>query len=286
MGWLESALRRRGTVFVMAVAPGAALATVDGSHISTLPSPPGPRGDTTAEQAEVERLPVCVGSSVKSAGDLSDVLYYRAVALPDGRVEVGYFAFYSEERPWGNNWLTWSVFPALAVNLVYSRALLVAPGLQRALYGAGDVEGVGVVYNRLADGSLHVDHALADDGTHDSVALSREQVFALDPDRPTFYSDVWSHQLGGRGARSRSNLEYERCYGVGSIRPLPESIARTFRVDADDCAPPAHVERTGGRRIDFLDEVKASGPASVPSMPRMPAQPRGASVTVPAPRRG
>jgi hypothetical protein len=235
---------------VMAVAPGAALASVDGSHIAALPNSPGPRGARTIEQAEIEREPVCVGSSVKSAGDLSDVLYYRAVALPDGRVEVGYFAFYSEERPWGNNWLTWSVFPALAVDLVYSRALLVAPGLQRALYGAGDVEGVGVVYDRAPDGSLQFDHALADDGTHDEVALSRAQVFTLDHNRPTFYSQVWSHQLGGQGARSRSDLAYERCYSEGSIRPLPASVARAFRVDVDDRAPPAHIERAGGRRID------------------------------------
>jgi hypothetical protein len=279
MGWIESALRRRGTVFVMAVAPGAALASVDGSHIATLPNAPGPRGERTAEQAEIESAPVCVGSSVKSAGNLSDVLYYRAVALPDGRIEVGYFAFYSEERPWGNNWLTWSVFPALAVDLVYSRALLVAPGLQRALYGAGDVEGVGVVYDRLADGSLHFDHALADDGTHDSVALSREQVFALDHNRPTFYSEVWSHQLGGHGARSRSDLAYERCYSEGSIRPLPESVAQAFRVDWDDRAPPAHVERTGARRIDFVNAAGARGPADA-------AEVRGASVTAPVLPRG
>jgi hypothetical protein len=266
MGWIESALRRRGTVFLMAVAPGAALASVDGSHIATLPQAPGPRGERTVEQAEIERQPVCVGSLVKSAGDLSDTLYYRAVALDDGRIEVGYYAFYSEERPWGNNWLTWSVIPALAVDLVYSRALLVAPGLQHALYGAGDVEGVGVVYDRLADGSLHVDHALADDGTHDSVALSREQVFALDHERPTFYSQVWSHQLGGRDARSRSDLSYERCYGEGSIRPLPDNVSRAFRVDVDDRAPPAHVERTGARRID----IDATAP-------REPVEERGAS---------
>ncbi len=271
MGWIERALRRRATVFVMAVAPGAALASVDGSHIANLPNAPGPRGDRTAEQAEIEREPVCVGSSVKSAGDLSDVLYYRAVALPDGHVQVGYFAFYSEERPWGNNWLTWSVFPALAVDLVYSRALLVAPGLQRALYGAGDVEGVGVVYDRAPDGSLQFDHALADDGTHDSVALSRAEVFAIDHNRPTFYSQVWSHQLGGHGARSRSDLAYERCYGEGSIRPLPASVARAFRVDLDDRAPPAHVERTGGRRIDFESP---------------PPEVRGAIVSAPVPPRG
>jgi hypothetical protein len=280
MGWIERALRRRGTVFVMAVAPGAALASVDGSHIANLPNSPGPRGERSAEQAEIERLPVCVGSSVKSAGNLSDVLYYRAVGLPDGRIEVGYFAFYSEERPWGNNWLTWSVFPALAVDLVYSRALLVAPGLQRALYGAGDVEGVGVVYDRLADGTLHFDHALADDGTHDTVALSRAQVFAIDENRPTFYSQVWSHQLGGHGARSRSDLAYERCYSEGSIRPLPDSVARAFRVDGDDRAPPAHVERTGARRIDF---VKPD--LGLPDMPTTPDE-RGAHVAGRGPRRG
>jgi hypothetical protein len=293
MGWLEHALRRRGTVFVMAIAPGAALASVDGSHIAALPGEPGPRGERTEEQAEIEREPVCVGSSVESAGNLSDVLYYRAVALPDGRVEVGYFAFYSEERPWGNNWLTWSVVPALAVDLVYSRALLVAPGLQRALYGAGDVEGVDVVYDRLADGSLHFDHALADDGTHTRVALSRQQAFALDHNRPTFYSEVWSHQLGGRRAHARSDLAYERCYGEGSIRPLPESVARAFRVDWDHRAPPAHVEadvnQTGAHRIDFVRPRGA--PPDTPEERGLPAtsrerRERGASITAPVLPRG
>ena len=248
----------------MAVAPMAAMASVDGSHISTLPRAPGPRGERTAEQATIEREPVCVGSSVMSAGALSPTLYYRAVERADGRVDVGYFAFYSEERPWGNNWLTWSVFPALAVDLVYSRALLVAPGLQRFLYGAGDVEGVGVVYDRSPNGSLRFDHAIADDGTHDSVALSRAQVFAIDQKRPTFYSQVWSHQLGGQDARSRSDLAYVRCYDEKSIRPLPESVARQFRVDLDDRAPPAHVEREGGRRLDFTELRGASVNAAVP----------------------
>jgi hypothetical protein len=223
-------------------------ASVDGQHLGALPDPPGPLGARSAEQAAVERAPVCIGSSVASAGALSDVLYYRAVERPDGRIAVGYFAFFSEERPWGNNWLTWSVVPALAVDLVYSRALLVAPGLQRVLYGAGDVEGVGVVYEVGPDGSLRVDHAAADDGTHDPVELSAADALALDPDEPTFYSDVWSHQLGARNARSRADLAYERCYGEGAIRPLPASVARAFHVE--DRAPPAHVERDGGRRID------------------------------------
>jgi hypothetical protein len=143
---------------------------------------------------------------------------------------------------------------------------------------------VGVIYDRLADGSLHFDHALADDGTHDSVALSREQVFALDHNRPTFYSEVWSHQLGGHGAHARTDLSYERCYGEGSIRPLPDSVARAFRVDGDDRAPPAHVERTGARRIDFVAEPSTPAERKLPGAPTPPV--RGASLIAPVLPRG
>jgi hypothetical protein len=267
MGWLDRALDGRFSVLWAAAAP-LAFACIDGSHMSVLPQPPGARGERTAEQAAIEGQPVCIGSSVESAGALSDILYYRAVAVDSPgqpgesggtKVEVGYFAFFSEERPWGNNWLTWSVVPALAVDLFYSRALLIAPGLQRALYGAGDVEGVGIVYDRSPDGSLRFDHAIADDGTHDTVALSREQAFALDGQRPTFYSQVWSHQLGGRGAMSFHDLAYVRCYDASSIRPLPDSVARAFHVDGDFRAPPAHVERTGGRRIDVASPIVRLG---------------------------
>ena len=232
-----------------ALAIPMAVASVDGGHLAALPPPPPPRGERTSEEARIESQPVCIGSSTHSAGALSDVLYYRAIARDDGRVEVGYFAFFSEERPWGNNWMTWSVVPALAVDLAYSRTLLVAPGIQRALYGPGDVEGVGVVYDVLADGSLRLLEARADDGHHADVTLSRSEALAIDPTRPTFYSDVWSHQLGGHGARSPADLVYERCYAEGSIRPLPDAVARTFRLDGVR-APPAHVERHGGRRID------------------------------------
>lgn len=225
--------------------------------IGVLPGEPGPRGARTDAQAAIERLPVCIGSTVRSAGRLADVLYYRAVATPDDGATVGYFAFYSEERPWGNNWLTWSVLPALAVDMVYSRALMVAPGLQRALYGAGDVEGFAIVYRRDARGALAVDHALVDDRTERVVELSRDRVMALDPLRPTFYSEVWSHQLGGSAARSRDDLVEERCYEGDAIRPLPDDLARAFRVD-ERRAGPAHVERVAGRRVD---DVRAAGAA-------------------------
>jgi hypothetical protein len=164
-------LRGRFLPLLVCTAP-VALASVDGRHMSILPTDPGPRGERTVEQAAIERQPVCIGSSVMSAGALSNILYYRAVVLADGHIEVGYFAFFSEERPWGNNWMTWSLVPALAVDLVYSRALLVAPGLQRALYGKGDVEGVRVKYAVLADGSLRLERAVADDATEGPVVLS------------------------------------------------------------------------------------------------------------------
>jgi hypothetical protein len=219
------------------------LSAVDGAHVAALPPAPGPRGARTQLQAAIEAQPVCVGSTKRSAGALGDTLYYRAARLDGGRVAVGYYAFFSEERPWGNNWLTWTFFPALAVDLVYSRALLVAPGLQRALYGAGDVEGVAVIYDIRPNGRLRVDYALAEDEEERTILLSRDQTLAIDPKRPTFYSDVWSHQLGGRSASSRDALAYERCYDADAIRPLPEEVARDFRLEGR--ARPAHVERLG-----------------------------------------
>ncbi|MCL2449330.1 MAG: hypothetical protein FWD17_10305, partial [Polyangiaceae bacterium] len=160
--------------------------------------------------------------------------------------------------PWGNNWMTWTVLPALAVDLTYSRTLLVAPGIQRVLYGPGDVEGVSVVYDPLPDGSLRFVEAHADNGRHAPVDLNRADVFGVDPAHPTFYSDVWSHQLGGRGAQAPSDLAYDRCYDEGSIRPLPDSVAREFHVDVVR-APPAHVELHPGRRLDHAPPDDTAG---------------------------
>ena len=202
---------------------------------------------STLEQTAIEQREVCVGSSVKSVGELGEVLYYRATVLPDGKLAVGYFAFFSEERPWGNNWLTWTVLPALAVDMFYTRTMFVAPGLQRAISGKGDVEGFRVVYEQLPDGTLSVERAVADDGSHAPVHLARADVLAIDPERPTFYSDVWSHQLGGRGVKSKSQLAYLRCFGAGKLRPLPDAIADEYALVGR--APPAHVEALAGRAV-------------------------------------
>lgn len=219
----------------------------------------------SAEQAAIEHREVCVGSTVHSVGELADALYYRATVLPGGKLVVGYFAFFSEERPWGNNWLTWTVVPAVAVDMVYTRALFFGPGLQRALSGKGDVEGFRIQYAMHDDGSLDVEHAEADDGTHAPVHLEATEILALDPARPTLYTDVWSHQLGGRGARSKADLAYVRCFGPGRVRPLPAAIAAEFTLD-NGRAPPAHVESLGGRPVGSSLQASARAAAGSPRM--------------------
>jgi hypothetical protein len=235
--------RRSGLLAAVALALSAASCAGGGA----LPGPAAPRREpASGPEAAIEAQEICIGSSVASAGRLADVLYYRAAAHDDGRIAVGYFAFFSEERPWGNNWMTWTVIPALAVDLVYSRALLVAPGIQRAMYGKGDIEGVRVIYDVGESGELSVYRATADDGRHRIVELSRDDVFAIDPARPTFYTDVWSHQLGAKGARSTRDLAYRRCYVGDRMRPLPESLVREFNLA--NRAKPAHVEALAGAR--------------------------------------
>lgn len=242
----EDVTRRRTGTTVLAIGAFLGLATGSGCDVRTLPAPRGPRtAPPAAEEAAVERQPVCIGSSVASAGTLGDTLYYREERLDDGRIAVGYFAFWSEERPWGNNWLTWSVLPAAVVDAVYSRALFVAPGLQRVLYGPGDVEGVTVVYDERADGTLEVHHAVADGDDERPLTLLRDEVLAIDPARPTFYADNWSHQLGARGARSPNDLSYVRCYEGDAVRPLTAAIDHDFHLA--NRAGPAHVERWPGR---------------------------------------
>lgn len=202
---------------------------------------------TDPEQAAIEKKEICVGSAVMSAGDLTDVLYYRATATAAHQISVGYFAFFSEERPWGNNWQTWTLLPALAIDFIYTRALFVGPGLQRAISGKGDVEGFRIDYAVKEDGTLEVVRAEADDGTHRPVHLAAADVFSLDAERPTLYSDVWSHQLGGRGLHSKDELAYVKCYGPSQLRPLPESLEAEFALEGR--ALPAHVELLGGRAI-------------------------------------
>jgi hypothetical protein len=87
---------------------------------------------------------------------------------------------------------------------------------------------------------------------------------ALDPRRPTFYSDVWSHQLGGRGLRDKSELSYLRCFGPGHLRPLTDALSDEFALAGR--APPAHVEALGGRVVGGPLPVAAKASGVPPRM--------------------
>ena len=240
----------RRALGVLLVALGAfALSAIGCVPKDALPAtaPTGYVEPADLAQKSIERREICVGSAVASAGTLGETLYYRAAVLPDGKLVVGYFAFFSQERPWGNNWMTWTVVPALAIDMVYTRTAFVGPGLQRALSGKGDVEGFRIVYEPRPDGTLDVERAVADDGSHRIVELGAAEVLAMDPERPTLYSRVWSHQLGGRGLHSMAALARVHCFGRGSVLPLPERVVAEFGLGHR--AAPAHVEALGGRML-------------------------------------
>ena len=184
----------------------------------------------SGDDARIVEQPVCVGARSWSAGSLGETVLFRSRRVGN-RIAVGYFVYWSEERPWGDNLASYTVLPALAVDAVYSHFLYVFPGLKDAIYGAGDVEGVQVLYEQRPDGSLDVVSGRADDGNHGAVALSRSDL--LDSKgRVVLLTDVWSHQLGAHGAASfaeHSSPEL-KCYTKASLQPMTELVARAFRL--------------------------------------------------------
>lgn len=187
----------------------------------------------SADDARVVEQPVCVGKRSWSAGTLGETVLYRARRV-GRRIAVGYFVYWSEERPWGSNAVSYTLLPALATDAVYSHFLYLFPGIKDALYGPGDVEGVQVVYEERDDGSLAVVNGRADDGNHTPVLLSRADL--LDSHgRVVFLTDVWSHQLGSHGAASFADGSPPtlKCYAQSALRPLTEVVARAFRLGSE-----------------------------------------------------
>lgn len=229
-----------------------------------LPAIPAARPAPSVDQRIIEQQPVCVGSRVHSVGVLSDALFYRFVREDARSLTVGYYAFYSEERPWGNNWLTWLFLPALAVDMVYTRALLVFPGYQALRHGKGDVEGFRVHYRLRSDGSLEATHGYADDDSHNEVRLSADDLYAVDPRRPTVYASTWTHHLGGRGVRSLDELASRRCYGPGSLVPITAEIATDFRISSR--ARPAAVGTIDGAIYGNIANRRNKGDTVMPSV--------------------
>jgi len=192
------------------------------------PSGIGP-GTFYTDADVVPTLPVCVASS-SFAGELgSSVLYhYRR----DGQtLMVGYFVYWTTERPWGKNALSYTLLPALFIDAFYSHLFFLFPGPQRIIYGPGDVEGVRIAYERRDNGRWEAVSAVADDVLHNEVALSRDD-FVDREGRIVFMIDGWSHQLGGKGASSLSGARKDAfvCFDGGALEPLTADVARLFRL--------------------------------------------------------
>lgn len=184
----------------------------------------------SGDDARVVEQPVCVGARSWSAGSLGETVLFRT-RRQGNRITVGYFVYWSEERPWGDNSLSYTVVPALAVDAVYSHFLYVFPGIKDALYGAGDIEGAQVTYEPRADGTFEVVSGRADDGNHSPVSLTRADLLDA-KGRVVFLTDVWSHQLGAHGAASLADSSRLtlKCYEKSSLRPMTEAVARAFRL--------------------------------------------------------
>lgn len=217
----------------------------------------------SADDARVVEQPVCVGARSWSAGSLGDTVLFRTHRTGN-RITVGYFVYWSEERPWGDNSLSYTVLPALAVDAVYSHFLYVFPGLKDAMYGSGDIEGVQVSYDQRPDGSLEVVSGRADDGNHGRVQLSRADL--LDSKgRVVLLTDVWSHQLGAHGGASFSEQfpAQLKCFVKSSLRPMTELVARNFRLGNDRQplrADPAWLQPALPETAPATDQVAAGTP--------------------------
>lgn len=210
-----------------------ALATTGGQSVSW-PMPEAP-SETLSERgrdrALIENQPVCIASSIWSAGKLGETLLYH-YRREGNRLHVGYFAHWSAERPWGANALTYAVLPALAVDMVYSHFMFFLPGANALLRGPGDVEGATVVYEEQEDGTLEPLGARADDWLHREVVLSRDDIVG-EEGKVILTTDVWSHQLGVRGAAT-SNARDIRCYRGESLRPMTADVIDDFRLGSAD----------------------------------------------------
>jgi hypothetical protein len=199
---------------------------------------------TDTGRGDVKGLPVCIASRSWSAGSLGDSILFHYQR--EGRtLKVGYFVYWTSERPWGPNALSYSLLPALFIDAFYSHLFFLLPGAQRFIHGPGDVEGARVTYEQQDDGKWIPVAAVADDGFHDEVALSRDD-FVDAQGRVVFMSDVWSHQLGAKGARAHAERLPSPgavvCFDGDRLAPMTDEIARAFRLGspADPRrAPPA-----------------------------------------------
>jgi hypothetical protein len=178
----------------------------------------------------VRRVPICIVSTQPWAGDLGSSILYRVSPDKSKNVRVGYFAYWTTERPWGDNSLTRWLLPALAIDAFYSHLLFLFPGIQRVMYGAGDVEGVRITYRLGGPDRLIPVAITADDATHHEVSIDATDAVD-DQGRIMLLNDVWSHQLGGRNALALARTgANRRCFNGESLRPLTDHVVSAFRL--------------------------------------------------------
>jgi hypothetical protein len=233
------------------------------------PSWPGPAAQRasvgTGEESEIIRnLPVCVTAHSWSAGELGRSLLYHYER--HGRtLTVGYFAYWTTERPWGNNALSYSVLPALFIDAFYSHFFFLFPGMQRVLHGPGDIEGARVVYEQRDDGGWTPVSAVADDGFHREVPLSRDD-FVDRRGRVVLMTDVWSHQLGASGARTFAEGNSVTCFDHDAMEPITDEIAQDFRLGSREEPRRARPAWRLGARADAPATENASVTWKAPTM--------------------
>ena len=217
------------SVAVVALA-GCAVPAREASWPSSAPQAKQAKSAVSDDEARIVAQPVCVGARTWSTGALGDTVLYRTRHV-GRKIAVGYFVYWSEERPWGSNAVSYAVLPALAMDAVYSHFLWLFPGIKDAMYGPGDIEGVQVEYEQSDDGSLSVVSGRADDGNHAPVILSREDLVDS-KGRVVLLTDVWSHQLGAHGGASFADTPGHalKCYSKAALQPMTEQIARAFRM--------------------------------------------------------
>ncbi len=181
----------------------------------------------------IRQRPICIVSTQSWAGDLGKSLLYRVSRSGAERVIVGYFAYWTTERPWGDNSLTRWLLPAVAIDGFYSHLLFVLPGVQRLLYGPGDVEGVRVTYRLTAPDHMVPVSIVADDDRHQEVTLDVAESVD-DKGRIVVLNDVWSHQLGGKQAASSARGgASQRCFNGDSLRAMTREVVSAFRLGSN-----------------------------------------------------
>jgi hypothetical protein len=210
------------------IAPRLANASWYGAHFAHA-SETQPTAEEDADVQRIRAQPLCVASSAWF-GKLGDTVLFVHQRRGD-ELRVGYFVYFDVERPWGQNLLTYSVLPAMLIDATYSHFAFFFPGVQRLLYGPGDVEGASIAYRVSGTGELVVRDGLADDDTHHRVTLSRSDLVGSEG-RVLLMTDVWSHQLGAHGAASYARREDAmlRCFSGPALQPLTRRVAQSFRL--------------------------------------------------------